>query len=466
MNSPECQYYHGTFIHTPSISQIEILDDALITVNDGIIQSVLTPQSRDYGPALDTAKSAASYTKINDHGFFIPGLVDLHIHAPQWPQLGKALHLPLQDWLQNCTFPLEAKYSDTEFANTVYSHMVKNLLANGTTSAVYFATIHSRATEILAEHCLQQGQRAWVGRVAMDETTQCPDYYRDESTERGLQQSEASIQFIRQLDGNQASLVKPILTPRFIPSCTDNMLQGLGELANRYQCHIQTHCSESDWEHQFVIDRLGVTDTQALDDFGLLNRHTILAHSNFIDDRDMSIIGNRQAGIAHCPLSNQYFSGAVFPLRKAIDAGLHVGLGTDISGGPSASQFDSCKHVVGASRMLESGVNPALSADARGFNVDNSNTRDNTASRIDFHEAFYLATAGGGVALDEPVGVFKKGYRFDALRINPDTPNSNLMYFPALDSTEDLFQKTLYGATRENIKTVWVNGKVVSAQET
>ena len=356
MISPERQYYHGTFIHTPSISQIEILHDALLTVEDGVIQSVLTPECANFVSTLDSAKSATDYIKLNDHSFFIPGLVDLHIHAPQWPQLGKALHLPLQDWLQNCTFPLEARYSDPEFAAAVYSHMVKNLLANGTTSAVYFATIHSRATEILAELCLQQGQRAWVGRVAMDESTQCPDYYRDESTEHGLEQSEASIQFIRKLDGNNASLVKRVLTPRFIPSCTDDMLRGLGELASRYDCHIQTHCSESDWEHQFVIDRLGVTDTQALDDFGLLNRHTILAHSNFIDDHDMSVIGNRQAGIAHCPLSNQYFSGAVFPLRKAINAGLHIGLGTDISGGPSASQFDSCKHVVGASLMLESGV--------------------------------------------------------------------------------------------------------------
>jgi len=448
----ECQYYHGTFMHTPAIDQLEILRDTLITVANGAIQSVLSPDNPAYKTALHTAQSATSYTKIDANGFLIPGLVDLHIHAPQWPQLGKALHLPLQDWLQKCTFPLEAKYSDTEFAETIYSHLIKNLLANGTTSAVYFATIHSRATEILAKLCLQQGQRAWVGRVAMDETTQNPEYYRDESTERGLQQSEASIQFIRKLCGNESSLVKPILTPRFIPSCTDDMLRGLGDLASQYNCHIQTHCSESDWEHQFVIDRLGVTDTQALNDFGLLNRYTILAHANFIDDSDMSIINKHQAAIAHCPLSNQYFAGGVFPLRKAIDAGLHVGLGTDISGGPSASQFDSCRQAISASRMLESGVNPTIPPQQRGT--------DNT--RINFHEAFYLATAGGGVALDEPIGIFEKGYRFDALHIDPDIDNSNLMYFPDLDSAEDLFQKTLYGATRQNIKAVWVDGNRVS----
>jgi guanine deaminase len=178
----------------------------------------------------------------------------------------------------------------------------------------------------------------------------------------------------------------------------------------------------------------------------------VLAHANFINHSDMTTIRKRGSGVAHCPLSNQYFAGSVFPLREALKLGVHVGLGTDISGGPSASQFDSCRQAISASRMLESGVDANTPANERGTH----------GSRIDYIEAFYLATAGGGVLLDEPIGLFRKGYRFDALHINASSADSNLMYFPELDSQADLFQKTLYAATRSDIKTVWVDGVVVS----
>ncbi|MFT6309151.1 MAG: guanine deaminase [Halioglobus sp.] len=389
-----------------------------------------------------------------NNAFYLPGLVDTHIHAPQWPQLGKALHLPLENWLMDCTFPLESKYQDVAFALAMYSSLVTTLLANGTTSAVYFGTIHTQATQILAELCVEKGQRAWVGRVAMDDHSQCPDYYRDSSTEQGLLDSEESIHSIRQLSGNESQRIKPIITPRFIPSCTDEMLAGLGDLAKHHNCAIQTHCSESDWEHQYVLDRTGLRDTEALDKFGLLTRRSVLAHSNFINHSDMETIQKRGSGVAHCPLSNQYFAGSVFPLRDALKLGVHVGLGTDISGGPSASQFDSCRHAISASRMLETGVNANTPADQRGVH----------GSRINYIEAFYLATAGGGVLLDEPIGLFKEGYRFDAIHINASNENSNLLFFPELDSQADLFQKTLYAATRSDIETVWVDGVVVSAQ--
>ncbi len=440
-------------MHTPALDQLEILHDTLISVDAaGTILSVVCPDDPSYRESLDVAKAHKHFTSIGDNGFYLPGLVDTHIHAPQWPQLGKALHLPLENWLMDCTFPLESKYQDNAFATAMYTSLVETLLANGTTSAVYFATAHTRATEILAELCVEKGQRAWVGRVAMDDQQQCPDYYRDSSTDQGLRDSDDSIRTIRQLVGNESQRVKPILTPRFIPSCTDEMLAGLGELAKQHHCSVQTHCSESDWEHQYVIDRTGLRDTEALDKFGLLTRTTVLAHANFINHSDMSIIKNRGAGVAHCPLSNQYFAGSVFPLREALNLGVHVGLGTDISGGPSASQFDSCRHAISASRMLESGVDANLKADTRGIKN----------ARIDYIEAFYLATTGGGVMLDEPIGMFRKGYAFDALHIDTSAINSNLLFFPEIDSQADLFQKTLYAATRTDIATVWVNGAVAS----
>lgn len=454
MKNSIAQYFYGTFMHTPALDKLEILRDTLISVDDaGTIISVLTPDNPAYSEACTAAKQHQRFTTIGDNAFYLPGLVDTHIHAPQWPQLGKALHLPLENWLMDCTFPLEAKYQDAAFATAMYTSLVDTLLANGTTSAVYFATVHTRATEILAELCVEKGQRAWVGRVAMDDRSQCPDYYRDASTDQGLRDSDSNIHTIRQLAGNESQRVKPILTPRFIPSCTDEMLIGLGAIATEHKCHIQTHCSESDWEHQYVIDRLGMRDTEALDKFGLMTRHTVLAHANFVDHSDMSIIKHRGSGIAHCPFSNQYFAGSVFPLRDALNLGVHVGLGTDISGGPSASQFESCRSAISAARILESGVNANIQSNERGVQD----------ARINFIEAFYLATTGGGVVLDEPIGLFKMGYRFDALQIDATIANSNLKYFPELDSLEDLFQKTLYAATQTNIATVWVDGVVVSS---
>lgn len=440
-------------MHTPALDQLEILNDTLISVDEaGTIISVLSPCDSAYNETLDSARQQKYFTTLPDNDFYLPGLVDTHIHAPQWPQLGKALHLPLENWLMNCTFPLESKYQDAAFASTMYNSLVTTLLANGTTSAVYFATVHTEATQILAELCVKKGQRAWVGRVAMDDHSQCPEYYRDATTDIGLRDSDDSIKNIKQLSGNESQRVKPIITPRFIPSCTDEMLEGLGILAAENNCAIQTHCSESDWEHQFVIDRMGLRDTEALEKFGLLTRTTVLAHANFINHADMCVIKNKESGVAHCPLSNQYFAGSVFPLRDALNLGVHVGLGTDISGGPSASQFDSCQHAISASRMLESGVNPNTSSGVRGIQ----------GARIDYIEAFYLATAGGGVMLNEPIGLFKEGYHFDALHINTSNTDSNLLFFPELDSQADLFQKTLYAATRTDIQTVWVNGITVS----
>jgi len=160
-------------------------------------------------------------------------------------------------------------------------------------------------------------------------------------------------------------------------------------MATQHSCHVETRCSESDWEHHYVLQRLAKTDTQALADFGLLNRHTVLAHSNCMTDTDMQLVRASGAGIAHCPLSNRYFLDSVFPLRRALGKSLRVGLGTDIAGGHSAAIFNISHHAVSSSRMLESGVETSIKAESRQI----------PGSRINFLEAFYLATAGGADVL-------------------------------------------------------------------
>jgi guanine deaminase len=441
----------GTALHAPVRGQLEVLREALIVVGrDGAIKAVHRRESHEISNLARRFAATGDLVTFGREQYLLPGLVDLHIHAPQWPQLGKALDLPLEDWLQTYTFPLEARYESTTFAQTVYESLVDGLLANGTTTAVYFGTLHLAATRVLADVCLQRSQRALIGRVAMDNIQQCPAYYRDVSAQGAESDTREFIEYVRSMHGNGSSLIMPVITPRFIPACSDELLTRLGALSRETGCYVQTHCSESDWEHRHVLQRCGKTDTAALDAFGLLSRHTILAHGNFVTDADISLIGERGAAIAHCPLSNVYFSDAVFPLRKVLQQGLHVGLGSDIAGGASPSILENARHAVIASRSLESGVDPALDRDQRR----------RPDSRIDALTAFWLATAGGGIALDLPVGLFREGYQFDAVLIDAQVPESNLRV-EVDDAPEDILQKIINLAARPNIREVWVANRRV-----
>jgi len=438
----------GRAIHAPDT--VETLPRALIIVDpDGTIISV-EPSVPENDARLRGFCESGRLISLSDDQVLLPGLVDLHVHAPQFPQLGTALDRPLEEWLQAHTFPLESRYADVTFAEGVYTRLVETLLANGTTTALYFATIHLPATQRLAEICLAFGQRGLVGRVGMDHPEQCPDFYRDASAESATADTRALIDFIRAMPGNENALVRPVITPRFVPACTDALLDGLGALARDTGCHVQTHCSESDWEHEHVRARCGCTDTEALDRAGLLGRRTVLAHGNFIESGDVARIRARGAAVAHCPLSNVYFAGAVFPLRAMLAEGLHIGLGTDIAGGASASLFEAARQAVASSRLLESGTDRTLQAGRRGV----------PGSRVDFRTAFRVATAGGGEALDLPVGLFRPGYAFDAMVLQSGLPDGNVV-FDAEEDGDTILQRIVMGAGRGDIDRVWVAGRLV-----
>ena len=455
LERPQDRAFLGNVLHTPTRGQIEWLPDALIEADGaGAIRAIHRRDSPHAAIVAARHRAAGTLIALEQGEYLLPGLVDLHVHAPQWPQLGLALDLPLEDWLQACTFPLEARYVDTEYARRVYESLVDGLLANGTTTAMYFATIHLPATQALADICLRRSQRALIGRVAMDDPCQCPPFYRDASADVAEAETRAFIDYVRSMAGNASGLILPVITPRFIPACTDALLTRLGDLAHQTRCHVQTHCSESDWEHGFVLARCGVTDTAALQRFGLLSRRAILAHGNLIDEPDVTAILEAGAGIAHCPLSNVYFSDAVFPVRHMLQRGVHVGLGTDIAGGASPSILENARHAVIASRSLESGVDPRLSRAERR----------SPDSRIDAATAFWLATAGGGIALDLPIGTFREGYQFDAIVLDAQTPDSNLKLDESA-TPETILQRIVYHATRIDVKEVWVSNRRVHARQ-
>lgn len=447
--------FHGTAFTSYSPEKVNILKNHLFFVNaEGLIEKIVSPEEEDYASLLTAHKEDANFRQLDEGQYFLPGFVDLHVHAPQWAQSGTALDLPLYDWLHTYTFPLEAKYADLSFAETVYEDLVSTLLANGTTTVLYFATVHKEASLLLAEICAKKGQRGLVGKVVMDDPEQNPLYYRDADTETALKDTEEFILAVQELAKDVKQGVYPVVTPRFIPSCSDEALKGLGDLAAKYDTHIQSHCSESDWAHQYVKDRLQKNDAFALNDFGLLGEKSVMAHCNFLDDNDAALFASTGTAISHCPLSNAYFANSVLPLKRFQAMGIDIGLGTDISAGATPSIYDNAKQAVVSSRMLEDGVSTALSAEERGV----------PDSRISIHEAFYLATAGGGESLSLPIGKIAENYSWDVQIIDTKAPAAKLPIFNSEEELDDIFQKILYLVRPENIKEVWVQGEKVHSR--
>ncbi|MGF1668307.1 MAG: amidohydrolase family protein [Acidimicrobiia bacterium] len=313
---------------------------------------------------------------------------------------------------------------------------------------MYYGTVDVDATTSLAATCVARGQRALVGRVAMDHPDGTSEWYRDADCVAGVAASADSIEAIRAIG---SPLVSPIITPRFIPACTDGLLTGLGELAATTGVAVQTHCSESDWEHRYVLERFGHSDTQMLDRFGLIGGCTVLAHCGHVDNADLGLIARRGGGVAHCPLSNSYFGDAVFPVRRAMQAGVAVGLGTDIAGGAHPGMLTQCAHAVTSSRMLDSGVDPARPADERG----------SAGSRIDTLTAFHLATVGGARLTGQPIGLLEEGRQFDAFVVDTAAADSALHFWPDLDDHVRMFEKVVRLASASDITGVWVAGRRV-----
>lgn len=433
-------------------------DDTIAIVHDGLIEVDAAGRCRQVvatdgaGRALiDRHARAGSLFELPAGTCLMPGMVDLHCHAPQYAQLGTALDLPLEDWLQHYTFPTERRFADLDVARTVYGRLVADLLAAGTTTAMYFATIHLDATKLLADICLAHGQRALIGKVTMDAADTCPADYRDASPAAAIAANRALIAYLDDHPDNAGRRVLPVITPRFIPACSDEVLRGLGELARETGCHVQTHCSESDWEHGHVLDRHGMTDAHSLDRFGLLGERTVLAHGNFLDDRDFDLLHARGAAVAHCPLSNIHFAGAVFPLASALARSVHVGLGSDVSGGYDPAMLGAIRTAFNVSRLLDRGVDPSLPPERRG----------RPDMRVSLATAFALATRGGGEALGLPIGLFRPGYHFDAVLIDYDHPHGGIRRFDS-GMDQDLVARILLNATAPNLSAVWVGGRLVS----
>lgn len=384
--------YKGNIVFTPSKYCFEIIENGYLCVKDGIILEV----------SSEIPEKFTDYT-LTDFGdkLIIPGFTDLHLHAPQFPNRGLGLDEQLLVWLEKYTFPEEKKYSDLEYAEKVFTKVAELLLRFGTTRAVIFNTIHIESTDLLMSILDKFKLPSYVGKVNMDRNS--PDFLQ-EITEKSLQDTKEWIENTI----SKYNYVKPIITPRFSPTCSKDLMNGLSEFAKIYKLPIQTHISENKEEVSLVKELHPENKSYAdvYDSCNLLGERTILAHCVYNTDDELDLMKKRGIFAAHCPNANYNLASGIMPLRKMLDMDINIGLGSDVGAGHEISIAKVMRATIQASKIawIESG---------KEF------------SPISLSEAFYLGTKSGGSFFGN-VGSFEVGYEFDALVI--DDSNLNIGY--------------------------------------
>ena len=419
--------YKGNIIFTKTKDAFTIYENGFIVVEDGNIKTV----SQD----LDSKYKDLDLVDYTDK-LIIPGFVDMHIHAPQFSNRGLGLDKELLPWLDTYTFPEEAKFKDEDYARKVYSRFVHELWKHGTTRSVVFATIHKDSTSILMDLFDDAGLGAYVGKVNMDRNS--PEFLIGDTTSS----IEDTIAWIEE-NKDKYSLIKPIISPRFVPSCTSELMEGLGELAVKYNLPVQSHLSENrgeiEWVKELHPDSLHYSDVY--NQFKLFgDQPTVMAHCVHNSKEEIKLMAEKNIFVAHSPISNLNLSSGMAPIREFLEAGVKVGLATDVSGGHAISMLDVISSTIQSSKM-------------RWVYLD-----ENLPS-LTIPEAFYLATKSSGEFFGK-VGSFEEGYEFDALiiyviyiyDINPRSLEERIQRFIHIGDDRNIVDRYVRGQKLEEPK--------------
>lgn len=379
--------YKAHIIYTPQRDHFEVVENGYVAVgDDGRISSV----------AASLNALGCSEAKFVDFGnrLLIPAMNDVHVHAAQYHNQGIAMDLELLPWLEQYTFPEESKFSNADYAERIYRRFIHHLWRVGTMRSAVFATIHTEGTRRLMNLFKEAGMGALVGKVAMNRN--CPKTLQEPVREwvSGMEQLAAAF-------SDSDGLVRPIVTPRFIPSCTPDLLRACGDMARRYGLPVQSHLSENMSEialvGQLEPDSRGYGD--AYRRYGLFGQTpTVMAHCVWSNDEERRLMKEGNVMVAHCPSSNFNLASGMAPVRTYIDEGISVGLGSDISAGHDLNIFRMMVYAIETSKM----------------HYQRSN---HTMAFLSLSEAFWLATKSGGSFFGR-VGSFDRGYDFDALVID------------------------------------------------
>jgi guanine deaminase len=438
--------FRGTVIHSVSMSKVDVLEDAVLGVTlDGKVAFLEDKHTESLGVslALRTGEtfdlSDVNIVTLPKRGFVVPGFCDVHTHAPQFKFAGLGYDMQLLQWLETYTFPNEAQWKDAQHAKRVATNAVRRTLANGTTSAVWFATIHTDAALLLAEIAHAHCQRAFVGKVNMDRNS--PDFYC-ETTSESLSETKRFVEtMLAKPDAALAPRPMPVITPRFVPTCTSELMTGLAAIAAKHDLLIQSHVSENQGEIEWVkaLHPDESSYTGVYDSMGLLTAKTILAHGVYLGADERKLMAAKRSVVAHCPLSNLQLRSGMCDVRRLLNDGVPVALGTDVSGGASPSMLSAIREACKVSNMV-------------------SVTGDGSRP-LSYAEAFHLATVGGAKALSTPglTGNFTLGADFDAVVVDPDATGTAIDLYDD-EGALDAFQKWLQLGDDRNTTAVFVRG--------
>ncbi|CAL1705159.1 unnamed protein product [Somion occarium] len=477
--------FYGGLITPETLTSYRALPKALLSVSrtTGVIEWV-----EDDVPSYTLQETLAKHglelnadvelIELKDGEFLMPGFIDTHTHAPQVPNIGSGQQHELLDWLAEVTFPMESRFQDIKFARRAYNAVVRRIIDCGTTTCCYYGTLHLEATKVLADIVHTSGQRAFVGD--------------------SLVATRDLITYIRSFSSSEDdTLVHPILTPRFAISCTPELLNSLGQMADEDKnLAIQTHLSENEAEIVFTKSLFPpdvlpggckthrkTTYAGVYDAFGLLRENTILAHAVHLEDEEVELIKTRRAGISHCPTSNFNLRSGCAKVGMLLDKGIKVGLGTDVSGGFSPSILTAIQHASICSKVVATSVPPDPTSPPDG---------KLTNRQLPVPTLFYLATLGGASLcnLSSQIGSLTPGKFFDALvvSVRNDAGNPNVWgveFDRELDvrgsggeeedeggrgknETEELegmLERFLFCGDDRNIRRVYVKGKLIGGKE-
>lgn len=421
----------GHLCHTPAPGSLEIRENAFAVCEDGTCRGIFDEIPEKY----------AGLRIIDCTGkLILPGMADLHIHAPQYTYRGTGMDYELLDWLQKVTFPEESRYADADYAAKAYGIFAEKMRRSATTRAAVFATLHTDASLILADCLEKSGLGCFVGKVSMDRGA--PDFLREKDARQAADEAE---RFFRECAARGYRRTKPIVTPRFVPSCTDELMQALGELREKYGLPVQSHLSENRAEIELVhtLAPEAAFYGDAYDRFGLFGRtgKTVMAHCVWSVPEETERILANGVWVAHCPSSNMNIASGIAPVRRYLEKGVRVGLGTDVAGGTSESMFLAVTDAIQSSKMYW-------------------RLMDTDAAPLTFPEGLYLATMGGGSFFGK-VGCFEDGYAFDALVLD-DSSEPSARLLPVRERLERAFYLRL---DQRGIIMKFVDGQKIVSEE-
>lgn len=422
----------GNICQTITPKALDLHEKAFVVCVDGISKGIFEALPEEYAGL-----------PLYDYGdaLIFPGMVDLHVHAPQYAFRGMCMDLELMDWLNRYTFPEEEKYENLEYAEKAYGMFVAALKKSGTTRSCIFATRHRYATELLMQLMEDSGLISYVGKVNMDR--EASENLTEKSAEISAYTTFGWINAVK----DRFLRTKPILTPRFIPCCTDKLMEELREIQMAFGIPVQSHLSESKGEIDFVKflrpnnsfygDSYNEYDLFGKNDDIDTDVKTVMAHCVWSTDEEVELMHKNGVFVAHCPASNMNLTSGIAPIRKYLDLGLNIGLGSDVAGGHSLSIFRAITDAIQASKMY--------------FRMVDENYKP-----LVFSEAFYLATKGGGAFFGK-VGSLEDEYEFDAVVMDDRV----LVHPQTLNLAERMERAVYLGLDEKNVTAKYVAGKKV-----